>query len=63
MKIAIWIIAIVELVRMTQNFIQIYLSAMSNKKYMQKATDEFVKSLQRDDKEFMEELLKEIQGE
>lgn len=47
--VAILIIAIVEVVRMLQNCIQIRnISRQNSDKYMEKALDAFVKSLERD---------------
>ena len=51
MNIAIWIIAIVEVIRMLQNCIQIMQikKANSNPQF-ERATDEFIKSLNKTDK-------------
>lgn len=51
MNIAIWIIAIVEVIRMIQNFIQIrQIKKPYENPYTQISTDEFVKSLKRSNK-------------
>lgn len=61
MNIAIWIIAIVEVIRMLQNCIQIMQieKANSNPQF-ERATDEFIKSLNKTDKEFMETMLEQL---
>lgn len=62
MNIAIWIIAIVEVIRMIQNCIQImqFKKANSNSQ-LERATDEFVKSLNKADEEFVECVLKKFE--
>lgn len=60
MKIAIWIIAICEVVRAAQNAAQLYIlhrdtGARDN------AYTEFVKSLKMSDREYVERLLKEFE--
>lgn len=64
MNIAIWIIAIVEVIRMLQNCIQIMQikKANSNPQF-KRATDEFIKSLNKTDKEFMETMLEQLKEE
>lgn len=53
MTIALWIIAIVEVIRAIQNAIQ--LKAINNDEGMRKQVyDEFMESLHRTDKEFLE---------
>ena len=61
MNIAIWIIAIVEVIRMLQNCIQIMQikKANSNPQF-ERATDEFIKSLNKTDSEFMEQMLEQL---
>lgn len=60
MTIAIWIIAICEIIRAAQNMLQIAMlkrdtGARDN------AYEEFVKSLKATDKEFVEKMLKEFE--
>lgn len=63
MKIAIWIIAICEVIRMLQNFIQIWQIKKTNgMEQMNRATDAFVESLSKTDAEFVEDVLREIQS-
>ena len=62
MMAAIWIIAICEVIRMLQNFIQIHMvrhdtSARDN------AYAEFIKSLKSTDKEFVKRMLEEFEKE
>lgn len=64
MNIAIWIIAIVEVIRMLQNCIQIMQIKKANSRdsiRWDKATDEFIKSLKKSDKEWLEDLLKGLE--
>ena len=61
MRIAIWIIAICEVIRMAQNWIQINMvhhdtSARDN------AYAEFVKSLKQSDREFVRRMLEEFEA-
>ena len=61
MKAAIWVIAICEVIRMIQNFIQLWQINKSNGiEQMNRATDAFVKSLNRTDAEFVEEMLEKF---
>lgn len=62
MIVAIWIIAICELIRAAQNMLQIamYKHDAGNR---DNAYAEFVKSLKHDDKEFVEQLLREFEKE
>ena len=62
MNIAIWIIAICELVRLIQNSLQLLMmnGARKNDQF-KRATDEFIKSLNKTDKEFMEDMLKKFE--
>lgn len=62
MKRAIWIIAICEVVRALQNVIQLMLSYRASKNpQFERATDEFIKSLNKTDKEFVEDMLKKFE--
>lgn len=62
MTIALWIIAIVEIIRMVQNHIQ--LSAIRHDTSARdNAYAEFVKSLKQSDREFVRELLEEFDRE
>lgn len=64
MEIAIWIIAICEIVRIVQNSLQLVkLFNNSNDKFMKTATDEFVRSLNKTDKDFINDILKKIEEE
>ena len=65
MEIAIWIIAICEIIRIMQNSLQLVKLVFNNRndKFMKTATDEFVKSMQKSDREFVAEILKKIEGE
>lgn len=60
MIIAIWIIAVCEVIRMAQNALQLYMT-----KHDTNARDDaykaFVDSLKADDKEFVEKLLIEFE--
>lgn len=61
MIIAIWIIAICEVIRMLQNFIQIWQIKKANgMEQMNRATDAFVKSLNKTDAEFVEDFLEKF---
>lgn len=62
MTTAIWIIAIVEVIRALQNGIQMFMvyNANNNKEF-KRATDEFVKSLNKTDAEFVEDMLKKFE--
>lgn len=59
MKIAIWIIAICEIVRALQNAVQL-MTIRHDTKGRDNAYAEFVKSLKQSDKEFVRELLDEF---
>ena len=58
MIVAIWIIAICEVVRAIQNIVPIVVQ-VRNSKSQENAYSEFVKSLKKTDREFMDELVKE----
>ena len=61
MNIAIWIIAIVEVIRALQNMIQIIMVAKSNAtQQFGRATDAFIESLNKTDSEFMEQMLEQL---
>lgn len=61
MRIAIWLIAICEVIRMLQNFIQIWQIKKANgMEQMNRATDAFVKSLSKTDAEFVEDFLEKF---
>jgi hypothetical protein len=60
MKIAIWIIAICEVIRAIQNMIQIK-TITHDTKSRDNAYAEFVKSLKVDDKEFVRRVLEEFE--
>ena len=59
MKIAIWIIAICEIVRALQNAVQL-MTIRHDTKGRDNAYAEFVKSLKQSDREFVRNLLKEF---
>ena len=61
MNIALWIIALCELVRLIQNTLQLVMmnSARKNDQF-KRATDEFIKSLSKSDSEFVEDMLEKI---
>lgn len=62
MIVALWIIAVCEVIRLIQNAIQ--LMALHNEKDMRAtAYDEFVKSLHVTDREFVYNLLREFEKE
>ena len=62
MKVAIWIIAVCEVIRMVQSGIQLLL-LMHDTGARDDAYKAFVDSLKADDKEFVEKLLKEFEKE
>ena len=59
MKAALWIIAIVETIRMIEQTVQLRLIARDTGA-RDNAYAEFVKSLKKDDKEFVRDLLEEF---
>lgn len=59
MTIAIWIIAICEIIRAVQNFIQI-MAIRHDTRGRDNAYAEFVKSLKQTDREFVQRVLKEF---
>lgn len=61
MKTALIVIAVCEVIRILQNSLQlITLVRNSTNKYMKTASKAFVESLQRTDKEYLEEFLKNL---
>lgn len=62
MEIAIWIIAVCEIIRLLQNMAQLIM-VRHDTGARDNAYAEFVKSLKRDDKEFIEMLLEEFKEE
>lgn len=60
MIIAIWIIAICELIRIAQNMIQL-LAIKRDAKNKDNVYAEFIKSLRGTDKEFVREMLEEFE--
>lgn len=62
MKIAIWIIAICEVIRMAQNAIQLSHAKRSEKRSVN-AYNEFIKNLKQSDREFVRNMLEEFEKE
>lgn len=60
MKIAIWIIAICEIIRAVQNEVQL-LAIRRDTSARDNAYAEFVKSLKMNDRQFVERMLKEFE--
>lgn len=60
MKIAIWIIALCEVVRLAQNAIQLRM-LRNDKSARENAYSEFVQSLKQSDREFVRTLLEEFE--
>jgi len=58
MIVAIWIIAVCEVIRAIQNIVPIVVQ-VRNSKNQENAYSEFVKSLKKTDREFMDDLVKE----
>jgi hypothetical protein len=58
MIVAIWIIAICEVIRAIQNIVPIVVQ-VRNSKNQENAYSEFVKSLRKTDREFVDDLVKE----
>jgi hypothetical protein len=58
MTIAIWIIAICEVIRAIQNIVPIVVQ-VKNSKSQENAYSEFIKSLKKSDKEFMADMIQE----
>lgn len=62
MKIAIWVIAICEVIRMLQNSIQLR-HIKHNQINQDNAYAEFIKSLKQSDREFVRRMLEEYEKE
>lgn len=62
MIIAIWLIAICEVVRITQNIIQLH-SLLKDASARDNAYAEFVKSLKQTDKDFVKRVFKEFEAQ
>lgn len=60
MKVAVWIIAICEVIRAAQNMVQLS-TIKHDTKNRDNAYSEFVKSLKQSDKEFVKNLLNEFE--
>lgn len=60
MKIAIWIIAVCEVIRAAQNMLQLMM-VRSDTSARDNAYAEFVKSLKQTDKEFVKRMLEEFE--
>ena len=60
MTVALWIIAICEIVRALQNMIQI-MATRHDLSQRDNAYAEFIKSLKKDDKQFVKEMLEEFE--
>lgn len=56
MTIAIWLIVLIEAVRTIQNAMQLGM-ARQRTKSSERATDEFIKSLNKSDREFVKDML------
>ena len=62
MIVALWIIAICEVIRVTQNMIQI-ITIRHDTGARDNAYAEFVKSLKQTDREFVRQMLEEFENE
>ena len=62
MIVALWIIAICEVIRVTQNMVQI-MAIRHDTEARDNAYAEFVKSLKQTDKEFVKKMLEEFERE
>lgn len=60
MKIALWIIAICEVIRALQNMVQL-VHVKKSEKVSENAYQEFIKSLHKTDREFAKDMLKEYE--
>lgn len=60
MIIALWIIAICEVIRAIQNIVPIVVQ-VRNSKNQENAYSEFIKSLKKSDKEFVADMIQEWQ--
>lgn len=64
METALWVIAIVEVIRAVQNFAQLAISAKaSGRAEYKRATDAFIKSMDKSDKEFFGDLIARMEDE
>jgi len=62
MKIALWIIAICSLIRIIQNGIQLSM-LLGEREFRKSLNNEFIDSLRKDNKEWVEDLLKDFLNE
>ena len=60
MTIALWIIAICEVIRALQNMVQL-VHVKKSEKVSENAYQEFIKSLHKTDREFVKDMLKEYE--
>lgn len=60
MTIALWIIAICEVIRAAQNSIQLW-HVKKSEKVSENAYQEFIKSLHKTDREFVKDMLEEYE--
>ena len=60
MKIALWIIAICEVIRALQNMVQL-VHVKKSEKVSENAYQEFIKSLHKTDREFVRNMLEEYE--
>ena len=60
MTIALWIIAICEVIRAAQNMIQLW-HVKKSEKVSENAYQEFIKGLHKTDREFVKDMLKEYE--
>ena len=60
MTIALWIIAICEVIRAAQNMVQL-VHVKKSEKVSANAYQEFIKSLHKTDREFVNDMLKEYE--
>lgn len=60
MIIALWIIAVCEVIRAIQNIVPIVVQ-LRNSKNQENAYSEFIKSLKKSDKEFVADMIQEWQ--
>ena len=59
MTVALWIIAICEIIRVLQNMVQI-MATRHDLSQRDNAYAEFVKTLKKDDKQFIKDMLEEL---
>lgn len=60
MTVALWIIAICEIIRALQNMVQI-MATRHDLSQRDNAYAEFVKTLKKDDKQFIKDMLEELE--